>query len=330
MPVAALGYNRRVMQAFYIHRIDPVLYDAGGVYLWWYGLSYTLGFLNLHRWLRRNRRRLGMTLNEVYRLTLCFSVGVLIGGRCIEVIFYEWSYYQGHLPHIFFYWLGGMSTHGLLLGAVVGTMIFCRYTRRSFLPIADALVIPGAFILGVGRVGNFIDGQIAGGITDVWWAVQFPDMEGFRHPVVLYDGVKNLLLIPLLLWIRKRGAPAGVLLGHFVFWYGFLRIFIDLFREYRVDLFFLGPGQEFNILMSVLGLVLLVISYRKKWPANYTPIRPPERETAGLLYQKLVFVSLLVFSLTLPSDWTQDIPKRYGERHEGLRYSLLYPPIEAP
>ena len=64
--------------------------------------------------------------------------------------------------------------------------------------------IPGAFLLGIGRIGNFIDGQIVGRVTDVWWAVKFPDAEGFRHPVVLYDGAKNLLLIPLLLWSRRR------------------------------------------------------------------------------------------------------------------------------
>lgn len=314
----------------YTHRIDPVLFDAGVLYLWWYGLSYTLGFLELHLWLRLNRQRLRMSLDDAYRLTLYFILGVLIGGRIIEVVFYEWPYYHEHPLHILFYWLGGMSTHGLLLGAVVGTVLFCRRARFAFLPVADALVIPGAFLLGVGRLGNFIDGQIVGRITDVWWAVEFPDVEGFRHPVVLYDGIKNLLLIPLLLYIRKYRPPPGVLLGHFLFWYGFLRIFVDLFREYRVTLFYLGPGQEFNIFMSVLGLVLLVLGYRKKWPARSVPTQAPGMENPVPIYKKALFIGLLLFSLTLPSDWTQDIPQRYGERHQGLKYSILYPPISKP
>ena len=100
------------------------------------------------------------------------------------------------------YWLGGMATHGLLIGAAAGTWIFARWHRLSFLRLADALVIPGAFLMGVGRIGNFIDGQIVGSLTDVPWAVKFPDAEGFRHPVVLYDGLKNLTLDP----IPDRGA----------------------------------------------------------------------------------------------------------------------------
>lgn len=116
--------------------------------------------------------------------------------------------------------------------------------------------------MGIGRLGNFIDGQIAGSITDVCWAVRFPDLEGFRHPVVLYDGLKNLLLVPVLLYLRSRRPPRGIVLGHFILWYGFLRIFVDQFREYRTDLLGLPPGQEFNILMSVVGLVLIVWAHK--------------------------------------------------------------------
>ena len=152
---------------------------------------------------------LGLTLAEVYSLTLLFMAGVLAGGRAVEVAFDEWPFYRNHLSLIPAYWLGGMATHGLLAGAAIGTSTFCWFYRKPVRTIADALVIPGAFFLGVGRVGNFIDGQIVGGVTDVWWAVKFPDADGFRHPVVLYDGLKNFLLIPVLLWIGRRPRAAA-------------------------------------------------------------------------------------------------------------------------
>ncbi len=274
-----------------------------------------------------------MSLQQVYALTIYMSAGVLIGGRLVEVFFYEWAYYSSHPWHIPAVWLGGMSTHGILLGAVLGIALFCRVHRKSVLAVADELAIAGAYIMGVGRVGNFIDGQIAGAVTDVWWAVQFPDLEGFRHPVVLYDGLKNLLLIPLLLLIRHRHPPRGVLLGHFILWYGFLRIFVDFFREYRTDFLGLPPGQGFNLTMTVLGIVILMWAYRRtttKVPggtpsiALTSPNTNPGKRPWG---RRFVFLILLLIPMVIPSDWTQDVPERYGARHEGLGHSALYPEI---
>ena len=111
--------------------------------------------------------------------------------------------------------------------------------------------------MGLGRLGNFIDGQIVGGVTDVWWAVKFPDAEGFRHPVVLYDGAKNLLLMLFLMRVRKTNPTPGATAARFVFWYAFPRIFIDLFRDYPTHRLALGTGQTLNIVMAAVGLALL-------------------------------------------------------------------------
>jgi len=318
----------------FIHRIDPVFGEFAGFYLWFYGLSYSLGFLSIFLWFKRVRRQFGLTIDAVYSLTIYLAVGVLVGGRLVEVFFYEWPYYRQHLRQIPFVWLGGMSTHGVLLGVVVATWLFCRLQGKSLLLIADQLVIPGSYLMGMGRIGNFIDGQIVGSITNVWWAVQFPDAAGFRHPVVLYHGAKNFFILGLLLLLRRYKPAPGILTAHFIFWYGFLRIFVDLFREYPTTLFGIATGQAFNIFMAALGALLLFRFSRKQRSAQArsvlqtTPVSEPPTDWRRLWLKRIVFASLLLFSLTLPSDWTQDIPARYGKRHPGMHYSRLYPHLE--
>jgi len=321
------------MAGHFIHHIDPVIGQIGGMYLWWYGLSYTLGFLGLFHGLRTMRNSLGLDVREVYDLTILTAAGVLIGGRVVEVVFYEWSYYGDHLARIPWLWLGGMSTHGILFGGTLGAWLFCRLYRKSFLALADELVVAAAFIMGLGRLGNFADGQIVGDVTNVWWAVKFPDAEGFRHPVVLYDGLKNLLLVPVLILLKRHHPPRGLLLGVFLFGYGFFRIFIDFFREYRTDLFGLPPGQEFNIGMSVLGAALVVWALKSRHPGGMSVTTSAITSGLGTDVRKatrirrLVLRGLLIIPLVIPSDWTQDVPDRYGKRHEGMAHTQLYPRI---
>jgi phosphatidylglycerol:prolipoprotein diacylglycerol transferase len=314
----------------FVHRLDPVLLDFRVVYFWWYGFSYTAGFTEMFLWLRHERARLGLTLSEVYDLMLSLIVCVLAGGRAVEVIFYEWPYYRAHPAQIGAFWLGGMSTHGLLIGAAAGAALFCRIRGHDFLRIADALTIPGALLMGIGRIGNFIDGQIVGSITAVPWAVKFPDAAGFRHPVVLYDGLKNILIVPLLLAIRRRNPRRGALVGHFFFWYAFLRLFVDVFREYPTSLLGVATGQGLNVMMTIGGLaVILSRPERSEGTGGGLRAARPHRSlaTLGMTWRRIALVVLLLFCLLMPSDWTQDVPARYGKRHPGLRHSRMYPPV---
>ena len=317
----------------WVHRIDPVLFDIAGVYFWWYGLGFTLGLLEFHLFLRWTRQQLGLSLREVWSLSLFIAIGVLAGGRAVEVAFDEWHFYREHLELIPALWLGGMATHGLLLGGVIGVGLFARLYRKPFLLLADALVIPTAFLLAMGRVGNFIDGQIVGSVTEVWWAVQFPDAEGFRHPVVLYDGLKNLLLMVYLMRVRRSSRTPGATAARFVFWYSFPRFFIDLFRDYPTHRLALGTGQTLNIVMALVGVALLYRSRLRRLGRLKTsgiPAAPSggALEAAPRISQRIAFGCLLALCLTIPSNWTQDIPARYGERHPALKYSWLYPKID--
>jgi phosphatidylglycerol:prolipoprotein diacylglycerol transferase len=316
-----------VPDPYLVHRIDPIIGSVFGAHLWWYGLSYSLGFLNAHLFLRRNRARLGLSLRMVYSLTLWLAVGVLVGGRGLVVFNHEWTFYREHLRLIPAVWIGGLATHGLLAGGFVGVFAFCVVHRRPFRPVFDALAIPAALIMGFGRLGNFIDGQIVGRVTDVPWAVQFPEAAGFRHPVVLYDGLKNFLIIPVLVWVRQRGAPPGRLAALFVLLYAGIRIPIDLLREYPLNPLGLPTGQGFNVIMTCAGIVLLIRNWlRSRAGALVSP--SPETlsdDGAGPGWRRVAFAAILGLSLLIPSDATRDIPRKYGHRHTGLEYSWLYP-----
>jgi phosphatidylglycerol---prolipoprotein diacylglyceryl transferase len=313
----------------FVHNIDPIITSVAGVHLWWYGLSYALGFLNAHLCLRRNRRKLGLSVQSVYDLTLFLAAGVLVGGRSLVVFNNEWSFYRDHLSLIPAIWLGGLATHGLIVGGSAGVLLFCFVYHKPFRPIFDEIAVPAAFILGCGRIGNFIDGQIVGSITDVSWAVKFPEVDGFRHPVVLYDGLKNFLLIPALVWVRSRGVPPGRLAAVFVFLYASLRIPIDLLREYPITLLGLPTGQTFNILMSFVGVTLLVRNWVRRPVAGVEqcPTATEAQPGTGLGWRRLTLTAALAVALVIPSDATRDIPAQYGERHPGVAYSAMYPPI---
>ena len=129
----------------YVHQIDPILFEINGLYCWWYGLGFAVGFLELHLFLRRGHEQLHLSLREVWSLSLFMAIGVLVGGRAVEIAFDEWPFYREHLRLIPAFWLGGMATHGLLLG---GAAVFALQYRKPFRLLADALVIPAAFLMG--------------------------------------------------------------------------------------------------------------------------------------------------------------------------------------
>ena len=228
--------------------------------------------------------------------------------------------------------MGAWRLTGSFSGATVAVTSFALLYRKDLLALFDAVVIPGSFLMGMGRIGNFIDGQIVGALTDVPWGVRFPDAVGIRHPVVLYDGIKNLLLVPFLLRVRKMNPTPGATAARFVFWYAFLRVFIDLFRDYPTHRLALGTGQTLNLIMVSIGVVFLIRSRIRRLGRLRSGARealdveaPPEK--APFVLQRIVLVVLLVCCLTLPSNWTQNIPERYGKRHAGLEHSWLYPDI---
>ncbi len=313
----------------FTHDIDPIIGTVAGVHLWWYGAGFATGFWQMHRYIARHRHEVGLTERQACTLSLWLVMGVLAGGRGIEVLFDEWRFYSAHPSFIPRVWLGGMATHGLLIGAASAAALFSWWTHTPFRRLADTLVVPGALLMGLGRLGNFIDGLIVGSQTQVPWAVKFPNAEGFRHPVVLYDGLKNLLLVPYLARVRRVVAVPGAAAARFVFWYAALRIVIDLFRDYPTHRLALGTGQTLNIAMALLGLALLARSrWRRLHDVSRVSVTGPVAEARPHWWQRVLLAALLLLCLTIPSNWTQNVPERYGDRHPGLTHTWLYPDID--
>ena len=303
-----------------MYGVDPVLVEVGPVRLWWYGLAYAIGLLTVDLWVWVRRERLGYDRGDVAWFSLLFAAGVLLGGRVFDVALYEWFYYEDHVWQIPRLWQGGMATHGVLLGAVVGTLIFCRVRGKSFLAVADEVVIPGAVLMALGRVGNHINGEVYGSITNVVWAMEFPYAEGCRHPVALYDGLKNLLLVPILLGVRsinlRRNGylPRGLMLGHFVLWYGLLRVFVDFFREYDSYWLGIGRGQYFNLIMAAIGLCIVLAARRRAKVEPEIVRQSPRARGPAFWGRRVVFYALVALCLTIPSGWTQQVLEDFEER----------------
>lgn len=327
------------MAAPFVHHLDPIIGSIGGIHIWWYGVGYALGFLEIFWYVKRHRHELALRTADVYVLTLLVAVGVLAGGRAVEVSFDEWGFYSRHPWLVPALWLGGMATHGLLMGAAAGTLLFAVLYRKPFLELADLLAVPGAFLMGIGRLGNFIDGQIVGSVTTMPWGVQFPYAEGIRHPVVLYDGLKNLLLMVYLLRVHQVNRTPGAVAARFVFWYAFPRIFIDLLRDYPTHRLALGTGQTLNLVMAAIGVLLLYRSRLRRLgrlaprppagvPGGATTVAGDEADATPGLALRIALALVLLFCLTIPSNWTQNVPDHYAGRHAGLRHSWMYPDID--
>ena len=240
--------------------LDPMIVDLGRIGLWWYGLAYAIGFAGVFVCCRARRRRLGWRVRDAYDFSILFTLCCVVGGRLVDVLVYERAYClanPGQTPAL---WNGGLATHGVVLGGLAAVLVFSWWRRTAVLRLAELPAIPAAFFMALGRIGNHINGEVFGSVTDVAWAVTFPYAEGARHPVAMYAAGKNLLLIPLLWLVRRSGVTAeGRLAACFLIGWAGLRIVVDLWREYESVWLGLGTGQLLNIGTVLLGLAVLVL-----------------------------------------------------------------------
>jgi len=251
--------------------LNPILVELGPIRVTWYGLMYVFGFIISYLLVRYQvkKRDCGISLEEVEDFYFYLILGLIAGARLGYVLFYDLQMYLSNPLEIFAVWHGGMSFHGGLIGVLTATIIFCRKNKKSFWKLADLFVVTAPVGLGLGRIGNFINGELYGRLTRVPWGMIFPKGGPLpRHPSQLYESALEGGALFLILWLWKdKKHPDGSLLAMFILLYGVFRFFIEFFREPDVQLgFVLGPfsmGQVLCAFMVVVGAALMIYLKRK-------------------------------------------------------------------
>ena len=251
--------------------LDPILVKLGPVRLSWYGLMYVLGFLASYLLVRYQMRKrdFDITKPEVENFYFYLIFGLIIGARFGYVLFYDLKTYLDNPLEILAVWHGGMSFHGGLIGLLLVALLFSWKNKKSFWKIADLFIVTAPIGLGLGRIGNFINGELYGRAAQVPWAVIFPKGGPVpRHPSQLYESALEGGVLFFILWFMKdKNLPRGALLAMFLFLYGGFRFFLEFFREPDAQLgFVLGPftmGQVLSTFM-VGGSIFLQYYLKKK------------------------------------------------------------------
>lgn len=257
--------------------IDPVIFSIGPLQIRWYGLMYVLGFIATLILVKHQIRKFGFKKLEVHfeNLNLVLIISLVLGGRLGYVLFYNLPYYLKNPGEIIATWQGGMSFHGGLLGLVFGAVIFCRRKKLNFWRTADFYAVTIPIGLGLGRLGNFINGELYGRVTDMPWGMVFPGGGPLpRHPSQLYESFLEGLVLFVVLWILKdkqqppSSWPSGSMVALFLILYGVFRFGVEFFREPDAQLGFIAAGmtmgQVLSSLMILAGIIIIGIRRRQK------------------------------------------------------------------
>src|SRR3989344_3396412 len=235
--------------------LDPVLLHLGPISIRYYGIAYALGFLFAWWWLKRAIKigTLKLTDKQVEDLIFWLMIGVVAGARLGHVLFWNFPYFLANPLKIFAVWEGGMAFHGGLIGALLAGWRYCRKQKLNFLRLADVLIIPATFALALGRVANFINGELYGPITNVPWCVNFPGVEGCRHPYQLYAAFARAAIGCLLILFSQRKHRDGTILWLFLLLESITRFSLDFLRE-DARWFSLSTGQYLSIAVFAFAI----------------------------------------------------------------------------
>jgi phosphatidylglycerol:prolipoprotein diacylglycerol transferase len=242
--------------------IDPVVFAVGPLHVRWYGAMYVIGFLIAGLLLKylSQTKVWPLPAETIDKYVTWMILGMFFGARLAYVFVYNWEYYSVNLGDIFSVWKGGLSFHGALLGMCFATWLFAKRHNVNFYQISDCLAIVGTQGLFWGRVGNFINGELYGRVTDSWVGIVFPGGGPFpRHPSQLYEGVlEGIVLSVIVFMAHKKQKYYGLAGALFVGGYGVMRFIVEFFREPDPQL---GYYFGFLTMGQILCLIMLPIAY---------------------------------------------------------------------
>lgn len=246
--------------------IDPVFFRIGPLAFRWYGMMYAISFISAMFIIRvvALRKKLAITQEQISDLMLYTAMGVIFGGRLGYVLFYNPVYYFENPSKIIAIWEGGMAFHGGLIGAILGGIYFCRRFGFPVYAVADVAIVSVPPGLGLGRLGNFMNGELFGRESDVPWCMIFPGGgDVCRHPSQLYEaGLEGAALFVILWILSKRVLAPGIVFWAMIFCYGIFRFFVEYTREpdAHIGLLFGGffsMGQLLCLPMIFFGSVMI-------------------------------------------------------------------------
>lgn len=254
--------------------IDPIAFHIGSWPVHWYGLTYLVGFVG--GWallaLRTKFSPRGFSQDDVSDIVFYAALGAIIGGRIGYMLFYANNILFANPMSLFEVWKGGMSFHGGLLGVVIAMYLMARKFHKPLLELTDFVCPVVPIGLGAGRLGNFINGELWGRVTDVPWAMIFPTGGPMpRHPSQLYEFFLEGIVLFTFLWLySSKRRPIGAVSGWFAILYGLFRITVEFFREPDANMgFVLGrmtEGQLLSIPLVLAGILMILYSRRQPKP----------------------------------------------------------------
>lgn len=248
-------------------KINPDLVTLGPIRVRWYGVMYVLGFIASYFLIQKQERsrQIGLVGTVAQDLIFYLAIGLIVGGRLGYILFYEYNDFTPYIKNpleIIATWHGGMSFHGGLIGCIIAGWFFSRRKKMPFAALADSTIVTAPVGLGLGRLGNFINGELLGRSSDVPWAMIFPGGGPVpRHPTQLYESLAEGLLLFVILWnLRKKKFQDGMMVAFFLLFYGIFRFIIEFFKEPDPQIgFLLGyftMGQMLCIAMIALAPLL--------------------------------------------------------------------------
>ena len=256
----------------FINNFDPVAIQIFSVEIRWYSLAYIIGIL-LGWALGKKIFILNTNLKEKFDDYITYVIlGIIVGGRLGYVFFYNFNYYSNNLLDILKVWQGGMSFHGGLLGVIIASILFSKKNNQNSFEYLDVVSIVAPIGIFFGRIANFINFELYGVETKIFWAVKFIKVDDlYRHPSQLYEAFfEGLILYFILIYFRNKGfiKIPGFISGLFLFFYSIFRFLIEFFREPDEQIGYLilnlTMGQIMSIIFFLIGTYLIMTKYEIK------------------------------------------------------------------